>query len=113
MVDVNGAPRSATLAEYPKSRSKTGLVYDLRMMLHAPINYTRDGDTDGFDNDLEEYRSSHPEEPRRISEIFSQLKSANLVQGMVHLPCPQVTPSQALLVHTDDVWQELEKTQCT
>jgi hypothetical protein len=101
-----------SLSDYPKSK-RTGLVYNVQMMLHAPINYSRDGEHDSsIQDDLDDFRSSHPEEPRRISHIYAKLKGANLVTQMVHLPCPEATPEQALLVHSDHVWQELQKTLC-
>jgi len=101
-----------SLSDYPKSK-RTGLVYNVQMMLHAPINYSRDGEHDSsIQDDLDDFRSSHPEGTRRISHIYAKLKGANLVTQMVHLPCPEVTPEQALLVHSDHVWQELQKTLC-
>jgi hypothetical protein len=106
-----GVAQPRLLSEYPKSR-KTGLVYDVQMMTHAPINYQRDGNVE-YEDEIDEYRSTHPEDPQRISRIFSKLKGANLIETMVRLPCPEATAQQALLVHTDYVWQELEKTTST
>ena len=109
----NGLQHDArSLSDFPISK-KTGIVYNVQMMLHAPINYSRDGEQDpSIQDDMDDYRTSHPEEPRRISHIYAKLKAANLVSQMVHLPCPEATPEQALLVHSDHVWQELEKTFC-
>lgn len=101
---------SRSLSDYPKSK-KTGIVYNVQMMLHAPINYSRDGEQDNsIQDDLDDFRSSHPEEPRRISHIYAKLKAANLVSQMVNLPCPEATPEQALQVHTGEVWEALQKT---
>lgn len=54
----------------PYSSSKTGLVYDARMRFHCePLaSMIREDDI-------------HPEDPRRIYEIFEELRSAGLVQG--------------------------------
>jgi len=106
-----GVAQPQPLSEYPKSR-KTGLVYDVQMTMHAPINYQRDSNAE-YEDEIDEFRSTHPEDPKRISRIFSQLKGANLIDTMVRLPCPEATAQQALLVHTDYVWQELEKTTST
>lgn len=116
-------PVRPTLASYPQTR-KTGIVYDVRMMLHAPADYRQDEghvlaaqnvSPDGGADDLtseQEYQASHPEEPRRISRIYAKLKEANLVLQMVDLPCPEVTPEQVLLVHSLQLWQALESTFC-
>jgi histone deacetylase 6 len=54
----------------PYSSSKTGLVYDARMRFHCePLaSMIREDDI-------------HPEDPRRIYEIFEEIRSAGLVQG--------------------------------
>ncbi|KAF2640892.1 hypothetical protein P280DRAFT_518234 [Massarina eburnea CBS 473.64] len=49
------------------SSKKTGLVYDTQMKYHA--------ETSDYLDDF------HPEDPRRISEIFNEIQQAGLVQG--------------------------------
>ncbi|KAF1997240.1 hypothetical protein P154DRAFT_579163 [Amniculicola lignicola CBS 123094] len=54
----------------PYSSSKTGLVYDSRMRFHVePITSMLRSD------------DIHPEDPRRIQEIFNEIQQAGLVQG--------------------------------
>jgi histone deacetylase 6 len=54
----------------PYSSSKTGLVYDARMRYHAePLVSITNGE------------EIHPEDPRRIHEIFHEIQEAGLVQG--------------------------------
>ncbi|CAI6329932.1 unnamed protein product [Periconia digitata] len=53
----------------PYSSNKTGLVYDAKMKFHA----------ESSDAILED--GIHPEDPRRISEIFNEIQQAGLVQG--------------------------------
>jgi hypothetical protein len=50
----------------PYSSSRTGLVYDPRMRYHTEIGANED--------------DIHPEDPRRIFEIFNELKNAGLVE---------------------------------
>lgn len=54
----------------PYSSSKTGLVYDTRMRFHAEY-----ADFMSSPDDI------HPEDPRRINEIFNEIHQAGLVQG--------------------------------
>ena len=66
-VRIPPPPRFAPL---PYSSSKTGLVYDARMRFHTePMS--------AMQRDLE----IHPEDPRRILEIFKEIQDAGLVQG--------------------------------
>jgi hypothetical protein len=51
----------------PYSSSRTGLVYDPRMRFHTELGAN--------DDDI------HPEDPRRIFEIFKELKNAGLVES--------------------------------
>ena len=54
----------------PYSSSKTGLVYDPRMRFHAePTSLMLNQD------------DIHPEDPRRIHEIYQEIQQAGLVQG--------------------------------
>ncbi|KAF2878298.1 putative histone deacetylase [Massariosphaeria phaeospora] len=54
----------------PYSSSKTGLVYDARMRFHAE-----------FPDLMSNADDIHPEDPRRIMEIFEEIRQAGLVQG--------------------------------
>ena len=65
-VRIPPPPRFSPL---PYSSSKTGLVYDPKMKFHA----------ESSDAVLED--GIHPEDPRRISEIFNEIQQAGLVQG--------------------------------
>jgi histone deacetylase 6 len=66
-VRIPPAPRFPPL---PYSSSKTGLVYDARMRFHSePLSSML------MENDI------HPEDPRRIHEIFNEIQQAGLVQG--------------------------------
>jgi hypothetical protein len=105
-------PETPSLSTFPPSR-KTGIVYDVRMMLHAPLNYHPDSDYVGDEFDpAAEHRRNHPEEPRRIERIFSKLKEADLVEKMVNLPCPEATAEQATLVHSGELWKSVQQTFC-
>ena len=54
----------------PQATKRTGLVYDSRMRLHVePVSMAI------RENDI------HPEDPRRIHEIFQEIQQAGLVQG--------------------------------
>ncbi len=98
----------------PEARRITGLVYDLRMMLHASLDYMRDnGDiVDLFDEPpIGVGRSyAHPEKPDRISTIHSLLKQHGLVQRMVPLECPEVLKEDAMLVHSEALWDTMQAT---
>ncbi|PSN68434.1 putative histone deacetylase [Corynespora cassiicola Philippines] len=54
----------------PYSSSKTGLVYDARMRFHAEPAEV-----------MMNLNEIHPEDPRRIHEIFQEIQRAGLVQG--------------------------------
>ncbi|KAF2118870.1 hypothetical protein BDV96DRAFT_596684 [Lophiotrema nucula] len=54
----------------PYSSSTTGLVYDSRMRFHAEPTSLMTAQDD-----------IHPEDPRRIHEIFNEIQQAGLVQG--------------------------------
>jgi histone deacetylase 6 len=54
----------------PYSSSRTGLVYDVRMRYHAEPTSLVLGQGE-----------IHPEDPRRIHEIFEEIRAAGLVQG--------------------------------
>lgn len=62
-------PRLTRYNRLPYASNRTGLVYDVRMRFHAePPNVAMPDDI-------------HPEDPRRIHEIFDEIRKAGLVQG--------------------------------
>lgn len=109
--------RPRRLSDFPPSRH-TGYIYDERMMLHAPLNYRVEEDgtflDDGYDEfDPDgEFRRSHPEEPRRIAKIFERLKKASLIGRMLKLPCVEVEKHEAMLIHTERLWDSVQSTYC-
>ncbi|TGZ77787.1 hypothetical protein EX30DRAFT_310914 [Ascodesmis nigricans] len=91
----------------PISSLKTGLCYDVRMRYHATV-------------DAEDM---HPEDPRRIYEIYKALCQAGLVDDpeftgvkrkgdlMHRIDAREVSKEEAMLVHTPAHWDFLDKTQ--
>ena len=89
------------------SSKRTGICYDVRMRFHATVD----------EEDL------HPEDPRRIFEIYKAICVAKLIDDpkflgvmkqndlMVGILARPVTKEEALLVHTENHWQFLESTQ--
>ncbi|KAF1961159.1 putative histone deacetylase [Byssothecium circinans] len=71
------------------STRKTGLVYDTAMRFHAESP------------DLMMQDDYHPEDPRRISEIFNEIQQAGLVQGADN-------PDEE--AHEDQCWRILART---
>lgn len=115
--NIFGFQQTLPLEQFPKSR-KTGYVYDVRMMLHAPFRYRVDENDNFLDDGFDEidpethHRRSHPEEPRRISKIFERLKKRSLIARMVELPCREVEPREVMLVHTERLWDTVMQTHC-
>ncbi|GHJ85542.1 hypothetical protein NliqN6_1944 [Naganishia liquefaciens] len=97
---------------FPPSK-KTGVIYDAQMMLHAPLNYNPDLDWEEsqLDDSEANHLAWHPEDPRRIQRIYDQLQGQGLTRQMVPLPCPTVSVSDVLLVHSEALWHKVEKTQ--
>ena len=67
----------------PYSSSRTGVVYDERMKFHAEYP------------ELQSSVDYHPEDPRRISEIYEEIWQAGLIHG------PNDPPEEA---HDDQCW---------
>ncbi|GAM86032.1 hypothetical protein ANO11243_040420 [Dothideomycetidae sp. 11243] len=96
--ESSGTPRYAPL---PYASSRSGLVYDVRMRFHVePIPK---------DSDM------HPEDPRRIYEVYNELCEAGLVDDptnpdlagqylLLRIPARHATESEILLEKTD--WDE-------
>lgn len=79
----------------PYSSSRTGIVYDERMRFHVDSDPTED----------------HPEQPRRILEIFTELNEAGLVAKpgsrdsqsefqLLPIPIRAATDEEILMVHS-------------
>ncbi|OCK79599.1 hypothetical protein K432DRAFT_63137 [Lepidopterella palustris CBS 459.81] len=59
----------------PYSSTKSGLVYDVRMRFHTEPISSMDNEDD-----------IHPEDPRRIFEIYDELRKAGLVEDEENMP---------------------------
>ncbi|KAF2016574.1 hypothetical protein BU24DRAFT_346359 [Aaosphaeria arxii CBS 175.79] len=101
-------PPPPTFPPLSYSSSKTGLVYDSRMRFHAePVALMLN------QNDI------HPEDPRRIHEIFEEIREAGLVQGpeddeesSQHEQCWRIhtrpaTRGEICLIHTPEHYKFL------
>jgi histone deacetylase 6 len=89
------------------SSQRTGICYDVRMRFHATVD----------EEDL------HPEDPRRIFEIYKAICAAKLIHDpkflgvvkqndlMAGILARPVTKEEALLVHEEQHWKFLESTQ--
>jgi len=90
----------------PYSTARSGLAYDVRMRFHQQIPL-EPGDK-GYDPlDI----GPHPDNPRRISEIFNELAEAGLVEDekypefysdfqLIRIPVRQATRAELCLVHS-------------
>lgn len=98
----------------PYSSSKTGLVYDSRMRFHAePISQMMD------------VNEIHPEDPRRIHEIFQEIQQAGLVQSnddseesakdeqCWRINARMATRGEICLIHTSEHYDFVESLQGT
>lgn len=71
-------PKPASIA-LPYASSRTGVVYDARMRFHT-------------EKDTEEEEDIHPEDPRRIYEIFKALQDADLLESEMDHTDPAILP---------------------
>lgn len=78
--------------------ARTGLVYTSLMMLHTVPSSEDVGETD-----------VHPEQPERISRIFSLLKNQGCVSRMKRIPIREVTESEVTLVHKQSIWDACQR----
>ncbi|KAF9782541.1 histone deacetylase clr3 [Thelephora terrestris] len=69
---------------------KVCYIYDTRMMQHECIS------------------DFHPEQPLRISSIFTKLAEAGCIHRMVHIPCREALQEEVTLVHTQKLWDTVE-----
>jgi len=98
----------------PYSSSKTGLVYDDRMKFHAEVPDLMINPDD-----------IHPEDPRRIYEIFNEIQAAGLVQASTddeddahedqcwRIHVRHATAAEICLVHTPEHFSFIESLQST
>ncbi|KAF2744528.1 hypothetical protein M011DRAFT_470372 [Sporormia fimetaria CBS 119925] len=105
-------PPAPKFAPLPYASSRTGVVYDARMRFHCEPQSMMVGDDD-----------IHPEDPRRIHEIFQELREAGLIQGSDELDdvnteskCWRIqarsaTRGEVLLVHTQEHYEFIESLQ--
>jgi histone deacetylase 6 len=49
----------------------------------------------------------HPEQPQRITAIYSILQENGLLDKMKHIPIRKVKREEALLVHSEDLWDKV------
>lgn len=73
----------------PSSASRTGLVFDEKMMQH--------------------HEPGHPECPERISRIYEQLNKDGLAQRCLRLPARDATEAEILTVHTTEHMERMKK----
>ncbi|KAL5529145.1 hypothetical protein ACEPAG_5119 [Sanghuangporus baumii] len=75
-------------------RPRYGYVFDARMMNHAPLSASNNGD--------------HPEQPARIMGIYQRLREAGLLSRMRLIPIRMARKSEVLLVHSEDHWEKVQ-----
>jgi histone deacetylase 6 len=97
----------------PYSSSRTGVVYDERMKFHAEYP------------DLQNSIDYHPEDPRRISEIYEEIWQAGLIHGPTDPPedarddqcwwimTRPASSAEICLVHTRQHYDFIESLQRT
>jgi histone deacetylase 6 len=109
-VRIPPAPRFPPL---PYSSSRTGVVYDERMKFHAEYP------------ELQSSVDYHPEDPRRISEIYEEIWQAGLIHGPNDPPedaredqcwwinTRPATSAEICLIHTPQHYNFIESLQRT
>jgi histone deacetylase 6 len=88
--EVHSEPESYT------QLSTTGYVYDTRMLDHWPT-IAPDDDED-----------PHPEQPARISTIYTALRIAMCFKRMRKLKIRDLLKHEAMLVHSEDHWDKVD-----
>ncbi|KAF7376214.1 Histone deacetylase complex protein [Mycena sanguinolenta] len=86
-------PRASSEPLRP-SDATIGLVYDTKMTLHCSMS------PDG-----------HPEAPERIVRIWKALVAKHYTAKAKIIPTRQVLKQEALLVHSEDLWDKVEAIQ--
>jgi histone deacetylase 6 len=90
-------PEEGDRAKEVRSLANTcpvGYVYDPQMMIHTSMVHP------------------HPEEPLRICKIYQILVKEGCIARMGEVQGRQVTKEEAMLVHTDVVWNKVENFAC-
>lgn len=88
-------PRASSLPPVLNpSNIEVGYVYSTLMMTHTNT------------------RGHHEEQPDRISRIFNLLKDSNCLARMRRLPIRPITREEALLVHSEALWEKILAIQC-
>lgn len=87
-------PRASSVPLHPPETT-VGFVYSTEMMTHHPLS------TEG-----------HPEVPERILRIWDALASKYYINKGKRIPIRQVMKQEALLVHSEDLWDKVEAIQC-
>jgi len=103
VIHQKAVPRVPAL---PVSTTQTGLVYDVLMRMHAEL-------------EPEEDEEHHPEDPRRITEIYHELAQADLVcddehpdqaeHKLLRIPARHATKQEVLLAHKKRHWKLVER----
>ena len=82
-------PRASSVpAVLRESRFQVGYVYSSKMMTHSCVR-------------------SHCEQPERISRIFDILRKNGCLERMKQLPIRRVLREEALLVHSQSLWDKV------
>ncbi|KAJ7901911.1 histone deacetylase complex protein [Mycena olivaceomarginata] len=82
------------LSHYTLLRSTIGLVYDTKMTLHCSMS-----------------PEGHPEAPERIVRIWKALVANHYTSKAKIIPTRPVLKQEALLVHSEDLWDKIEAIQ--
>ncbi|KAL6305042.1 histone deacetylase complex protein [Sparassis latifolia] len=83
-------PRASSLPPSLKTPEiQVGYVYSTKMMMHSCVH-------------------GHEEQPERISRIFDILKDASCLTKMRRLPIRPVLKEEALLVHSEALWDKVQ-----
>jgi len=102
----SNAPKFAPL---PYATSRTGLVYDVRMRFHVePVPKDQD---------------MHPEDPRRIFEVYNELVQAGLVDDptapdlvgdyvLLRIPIRSAVKEEILACHSKSSWDFVIGLEC-
>jgi histone deacetylase 6 len=80
--------------------ASTGYVYDTRMLDHWP---TIEPDEDDL---------PHPEQPARISMIYSALRTAMCFKKMRKISTRSLEKYEAMLIHSEDHWDKVDAIAC-
>jgi hypothetical protein len=87
------APRASSVPLHP-SEATIGLVYDTKMTLHCSMS-----------------PEGHPEAPERIVRIWKALVANHYTSKAKIIPTRPVLKQEALLVHSEDLWDKIEAIQ--